>query len=203
MSDAVVRADQQARVRAISQLWHLDRTATRQANLYCILDAARDERIHPALVRFAGTREILSLYQGTAAAELADVAPYLVCLGTDDLIFDWLWETGWGDSWGIFLWSLATPDSLRAHFRHHTKVRTDDGRFLLFRFYDPRVLQPFLETCDSAQLRDLFGPVSHYMVEDAGGQALVTLRLRNGALISERLPLQEQAEDVDRPGGFR
>jgi hypothetical protein len=175
---AAVRADPKAKQRAIRCLWQLDRMpgARRQAYLYAILDAARDERIYPGLRRLAATEEILCLYQGRAATEMATVAPYLVCLGTTDRVFDWIWEEGWGQSWGIFLWSLVSPEPLRAHFRRLTMVQTEEGQRLLFRFYDPRVLQPFLEVCDEAtREHDIFGPVERYAAEE-GCATIITLR---------------------------
>jgi Domain of unknown function (DUF4123) len=140
---AEIRRDPAARERAIQSLWQLDGRPERgrQPYLYAILDAARDKRIYPELRRLARTQQVLGLYQGRAASELAAVAPYLVGLGTTDRVFDWLWEQGWGESWGIFLWSLVAPDTLRAHFRRLTVVRSDAGERLLFRFYDPRVLR--------------------------------------------------------------
>jgi hypothetical protein len=55
-------------------------------------------------------------------------------------------------------------------------VRTDAGQRLLFRFYDPRVLGPFLPTCDAAQLREMFGPVTAYMTESPDGNAVLSFR---------------------------
>src|ERR1700761_1332141 len=116
---ADIRRDPAAKQRAIRELWQLDRMpgGRRQPYLYAILDAARDERIYPGLHQLADTEEIVSLYQGPTASELASVAPYLVCLGTSDRVFDWIWQEGWGESWGIFLWSLVSPQRLREHFR--------------------------------------------------------------------------------------
>ena len=164
---AQVRRNAAAKQRAIQCLWQLGAAPGRgrQAYLYAILDAARDERIYPVLRRLAASELIVGLYQGRSATELAAVAPYLVCLGTSDRIFDWIWEQGWGESWGIFLWSLVSVETLRAHFRRLAMVRTDEGQRLLFRFYDPRVLGPFVQTCDTAQLREMFGPVTAYMIE--------------------------------------
>ncbi|HVC59660.1 MAG TPA: DUF4123 domain-containing protein [Acetobacteraceae bacterium] len=148
----------------------------RQPYLYAILDAARDKRIYPELRRLARTEQVLGLYQGRTASELAAVAPYLVGLGTTDRVFDWLWDQGWGESWGVFVWSLVSPDTLRAHFRRLTMVRSDAGARLLFRFYDPRVLGAFLPTCDAAQLDEIFGPVQRFMLEQDAGRAMVSFR---------------------------
>ena len=155
-----------AKAVAIQRLWRMDANGgERRPYLYCLLDAARDPTIHRTLQTFAAEEEIASLYQGAAAAELAAVAPYLVCLGTRDRIFDWLWEEGWGRSWGILIWSVATFESLREHFRTLTKVRTEEGNTLLFRFYDPRVFSIFLPTCTAAQVAAFFGPVTCFFVE--------------------------------------
>jgi hypothetical protein len=180
-----------ARERAIQCLWQLERTAkpVREEYLYAILDAARDKRIYPGLQRLAAAEQILPLYQGQAAIEFAAAAPYLVCLGTSDRVFDWIWQEGWGETWGIFLWALVTPDVLRAHFRRLTVVRTEQGMQLLFRFYDPRVLQPFLGTCDVRQLHEMFGPVVQFAVDANRGRSIEILRLDADQLVTVSEPL--------------
>lgn len=192
MDAGAIRRDPAARERAIRCLWQVDSAAERgrQPYLYAVLDAARDDGIYPELRRLASTEQILGLYQGRAATELAAVAPYLVCLGSTDRVFDWLWGQGWGESWGIFLWSLVAPDTLRAHFRRLTMVRSDDGKRLLFRFYDPRVLGAFLPTCDAAQLSEMFGPVQRFMLEQEAGGAIVSFRLRGGTLQRHETPIR-------------
>lgn len=174
-----IRRDPAAREQAKQILWqqHSGPGRERQPNLYAILDAARDKQIYPVLQRLARTEQILGLYQGHAATELAAVAPYLVNFGITDRVFDWVWEHGWGENWGIFLWSLVSPDTLRAHFRRLTMVQDDGGARLLFRFYDPRVLGAFLPTCDAAQLREMFGPVQRLMLEQDAGRTLVSFRV--------------------------
>ena len=171
-----IRCDPEAKRGAMRHLWQLDRTIDEQRRpyLHAILDAARDKRIYPGLRQFAATEEIHCLYQGRAAIEMAAVAPYLVCIGTGGRLFDLLWNEGWGDSWGIFLWSLTSPTRLREHFRRLTIVQTQTSQRLLFRFYDPRVLREFLPMCDADQLREVFGPVQRYSAELAGGTGIVT-----------------------------
>jgi hypothetical protein len=179
MEATAIRRDPAVRERAKQILWQLHTAPQRerQPYLYAILDAARDKRIYPVLGRLARTEQILGFYQGRAATELAAVAPYLVNLGTTDRVFDWLWEEGWGESWGIFLWSLVSPDTLRTHFRRLTMVHDHSGARLLFRFYDPRVLGAFLPTCDAAQLREMFGPVQRFMLEQDAGRTVVSFRV--------------------------
>ncbi len=201
---AALRNDAAARARAIRHLWQLSGQPGqhRQAYLYAIIDAARDERIYPALRQLAAKEEIVSLYQGPSARELAAVAPYLVCLGTSDRVFDWLWKDGWGQDWGIFLWSLVSTSTMRDHFRRLTMVRTEANKRLLFRFYDPRVLRPFLPTCDAAQLREMFGTVvSRFMVPSSDGTSVDVFRTNAGQLLTSRFDLTGAVEPppITRP----
>ena len=188
-----IRRDQAARRRASLLLWQQEATPNqpRPGHLFAILDAARDRSIYAGLQRLATWHEITPLYQGADADNVAAVGPYLVSLGTTDQIFDWIWENFWGDAWGIFLCSPASAETLRTHFRRHLLARTTDGERLVFRFYDPRVLLPFLPTCRAAQLRDFFGPVQHFALEDDDGAALVTLRREAGRLITQTSRLAE------------
>ncbi len=174
---AAIRADVKAKERAARLLWQLEETPgqPRQDCLYAILDAARDPRIYPGLRRLAASDQVMPLYQGTTATELAAVAPYIICLGVTNRVFDWIWTEGWGENWGIFVWSLVSPDTVRHHFRRLTMVRTENGQRLLFRFYDPRVLLPFLRTCNEEQLSEMFGPMQCFMLETQEGAALATV----------------------------
>ena len=95
-----MRQDAAAKQRAIDCLWQLggNRERPRYGYLHAILDAARDPAIYQGLRRLSANEPVVSLYQGPTARELAGVAPYLVSLGTTDLVFDWIWNNGWGQS---------------------------------------------------------------------------------------------------------
>ena len=165
------------KARAIDCLWQLNAAAgPRRPNLYALLDAARDPKIYEGLRQLSLTEPVTGLYQGPAARELAGVAPYLVPAGMDDRVFDWIWDNGWGKSWGIFFWSLVSMETLRSHFRRLTMVRGPEGARMLFRFYDPRVLRVFLPDCDAAQIKELFGPVTRYMIETEDGAGILVAR---------------------------
>jgi hypothetical protein len=192
MSDTnAVSAAGQARLAAIRELWQTDDAdGPLTPSLFCLLDAAQDDAIYPRLRKFAANAEIASLYQGESAGQLAAVAPYLVHLGSDTAIFDWFWEHGWRRHWGIFAWAATDFETLRGHFRRLTRVRTEDGRVLLFRFYDPRILSVFLPTCDAGQLATMFGPAERYGVPLPSGRLLATYRRTGDGLAQARIDLE-------------
>jgi Domain of unknown function (DUF4123)/Inner membrane component of T3SS, cytoplasmic domain len=133
-------------------------------SLYAILDAARDIKILPLLLK--SNEEHQSLYEGTEGARLAQVAPYLINFKKDSTFLDTLVRQGWGHSWGVFLTSPSDFREVRRHFRHFLEVELPSGKQVYFRFYDPRVLRVFLPTCTPEDTNRIFGPVQSYLLED-------------------------------------
>ncbi|HVJ54494.1 MAG TPA: DUF4123 domain-containing protein [Aliidongia sp.] len=161
-----------------------------EARLFCVIDAASDTRIYPALRRFAARERIVSLYQGNTAVELASAAPYLVEPHADGALLGWLFDELQDECWGILLWSTAPLEELRAHFRRLSRVRTEDGRTLLFRLYDPRVLATFLPMCDEAQLTQTFGPISVFGASVPDSWDVTLLTQASGAILEATLSLE-------------
>ena len=151
-------------------------TETMQA--FALLDAARDQRIYPALLR--ADCEWSCLYRGDAASTMAEVAPYLVQFDRASRFAPWVLEQGWGNGWGIFLNTTVTMEALRSHFRRFVMVQLPDGRSVYFRFYDPRVLRVYLPTCTAEELAAIFGPIERFIVEGAEGAALVFSSAEDG-----------------------
>jgi hypothetical protein len=44
---------------------------------------------------------------------------------------------------------------------------------VLFRYYDPRVLEVFLPACSAAQRKEFFGPVQHFYAESDAGKSVL------------------------------
>jgi len=136
-------------------------------SLYAILDAARHRDVLAMLCE-PGVA-YWSLYDGRAAQQMADVAPYLIDLRRDPRRLHDFIENGWGDFWGFYLHSNAEPDEVRSHLRHFTMVRLEDGDEVFFRFYDPRVLRPFLEFIEPGDGKKFFGPIKRILCEGDTG----------------------------------
>jgi len=153
------------------------------ASIFAILDGASV----PGLLQKLADQEPphVCLYRGTLEPDMAEVAPYLVRLDRDMPFTDWVLDRGWGNHWGIFAETAADLNSLRGHLRTLLKVHDSDGKPLLFRYYDPRVLRVYLPTCNGEELNTMFGPVDAYWTEDESGAALLRFRLKNGILAKQ------------------
>lgn len=130
--------------------------------LLALFDAARLTGL-PVFLREAGA-EFACLYRGQPATDLAHVAPYLVKLPLNSLVLPWLLvDTAAAES-VVFLVSDADPDEIRQHLRRFLMVLDTRGSENFFRFYDPRVLGPFLEASSPDEAAQFFGPIRRMFV---------------------------------------
>lgn len=185
MSAVLVSSARREAIEAL--LWPPQKPGARPpSSVWAVLDLARDPRIGQLLL--TTKLESLSLYAG-APRELERVAPHIVEMLPGHGLLRQLIDEGWGRSWGVFV-RIEDASLLRHHLRKFLKVRDARGRSLLFRYYDPRVLRSYLPTCTPDELTQLFGPISHWLAEDAGGDSLIEFgRDRTGVLTRRALPL--------------
>jgi len=140
----------------------IDVLATQTGTLFALLDAARDTRIPSFLQSQPG--QFRSLFEGEKAQEYARVAPYLVLLSPaacEELI-----QLSWQLSWVIYIHSPMTIEEVRRHLRNFLIAEMPDGKRLLFRFYDPRVLHVYLSTCNPQEVAAFFGNNYSFVMED-------------------------------------
>ena len=137
---------------------------------FAVVDGAADPAVGE-LLKMGGVR-YESLYEGEGAAETAPFGPFLVLLRDGEGLLRQIVGRGWGKGWGVFLRTGSGFEEVRRHLRRSLMVRAEDGRQMLFRFYDPRVLRLFLPTCEAAQRAEFFGPIVHFVTELAEGGAL-------------------------------
>jgi hypothetical protein len=114
----------------------------------------------------AVAEKLRSLGQDKARSLLNDdywaVTPYLVSLDSEMLL--WLQKHLWATPWGIFVMAKRPIDELFAHFVKLLVSRLPDGEDWFFRYYDPRVLARFLDTCNAQELKAFYGPVRGYAI---------------------------------------
>jgi pSer/pThr/pTyr-binding forkhead associated (FHA) protein len=167
------------------RVWHELRQSPQP--LFAILDAARDPIIYARLLECPERHQ--SLYEGIEGETLALVAPYLVALPPESPFLVRLIEEGWGKSWGVYLTSDRPFVELRKHLRRFLTV-TKEGKELLFRFYDPRVLRPFLPGCSAEELEKYFGATRSFLVEGADPEVLLRFEREAGRLKVREVPLK-------------
>lgn len=174
----------------------------RKLQVYAILDGASIENLLMSL--YEHKPENVCLYRGEPRPDMAHVAPYLVHMKPESKFSEWVFSNGWGKHWGIFVRSNYEMRLLRRHFRKLLIVHDSEGKPLLFRFYDPRVLKVFLPTCNQEELDQMFGPVESFMLEDEESNSLIRFRRVNGALKTEKRDFTTvEEEEVAREGARR
>lgn len=134
-----------------------------EQHVYAVLDGASVPNLLPLLAEHEV--EHVCLFRGELDPELAQTAPYLVLLPEQSPFTRLLLGQGIGNHWGILIISAADFRSLRMHLRKFLMVWDPDGKPLYFRYYDPRVLRVYLPTCNTHELRTVFGPVNAYFAE--------------------------------------
>jgi hypothetical protein len=185
---------EQRRERLHALLWP---PGEKPMSVWAVLDGARDPAVYAALVE--SRLEFRCLYEGRLPRELERVAPQLVELLPGHRLTNRLLGPAWGQAWGVFL-RIEDPSNLRHHLRKLLKVRTEDGKTLLFRFYDPRVLRLTVGLFDAAQLAQWFGPVAAWICEGEGGDdVLIHSRQPGGRHKESRIGLPGPTELLGTP----
>jgi hypothetical protein len=151
-----------------------------RTTIFAIVDSARDDRIFGAVDGTYQPKECL--YTGVLPWQMQMTAPYLVELARDDRFTTFLIEKGWGNSWGTFVRTETGLKQLRRHLRQFLRVRSEEGKRLIFRYYDPRVLRVYLPTCRPAELETFFGPVDAFVTEGEARGEMLEFRREGGLL---------------------
>jgi hypothetical protein len=142
---------------------------------------------------------VYCLSEGNYKDQFADVAPYLCEYRRLTDFENWFLGDSWGKAWGILINCEIEMIGLGDHFRKFLIVQDEDGRELYFRFYDPRVLRIFLPTCTKEQLKEFFGPVKEYIMEDDDPRRALVFSLDNsGCLKTVVIHLKEQQSPIDQ-----
>jgi len=158
-------------------------------NMWMIVDGARDPRIYSSLL--SSYLEYSCLYAGDLPHSLEAAAPYLVQLELEDRYTRKLIDDAWGNSWGVFLRCDENMDRLRRHLRKFLRVQDWRGRYLVFRYYDPRVLRAYLPTCSNDEVRTVFGPIKSFYMEDEDPEVMLDCTRTLGKLSITKTSLVE------------
>lgn len=112
---------------------------------YAVIDSAAV----PGIINLAEADglEARCLFTGDMEDDLGEVAPWIISLRPKTALTRYLFTEGRGP-WQLWrkppillVQTAASLDDLRAHLRKFTRVRTEDGAWLFFRFWEPPVLR--------------------------------------------------------------
>lgn len=150
-----------------------DKAASRYAIVDCATtagfmdaDEIYDKLSHPDIEKYC-------LFTGENAWAIDHVAPHLIPLDSQPELEQWLVQNGWGKGWAVFFTSEADIDALVAHFRTYLELKADNGRNVLFRFYDPLILGDLLSILDDQESLAFFGPVRRFVMENPQGEPVM------------------------------
>ncbi len=137
--------------------------------------------------------EYTCLFGGELSPQWRAVAPYLVELSPSNPYTAYLLDLAWGNSWGVFM-RVADASRLRLHLKTFLRAKLADGTRVMFRYYDPRVLRAYLPTCNIDELRTVFGPVNHYLIESGDGGEVIESGLAGTQLSARRFAVNDAVE---------
>lgn|GEM_PF-829554 len=141
----------------------LKQAESEDLKLYGIVDSARNEEVFRYLI--LGNVKYKSLFEGTMDIQSFVVSGFLVECKKESLLFQWLTTEAWGDSSCIFFTSKSSFEDLFHHFQQFNRVRLEDDKVVLFRYYDPRVLRQLLPEYNPIELDTFFGDVQSFFAE--------------------------------------
>jgi hypothetical protein len=165
-------------------------------DMWMIVDGARDRRVFSSLL--SSYLQYSCLYAGDLPHQMEAAAPYLVQLEFEDRYTRKLIDEAWGNSWGVFLRCNETMDRLRRHLRQFLRVQDWRGRFMLFRYYDPRVLRVYLPTCNNEEMRTVFGPIKSFYMEDENAETILACSRDAGRVSVKKIALDSSLATESR-----
>lgn len=141
--------------------------------VYAVVDAAKVFGLAEVL-QASGLR-YRCLYRGRSEDEWGDVAPWLVQLDPNHRLTRKFFVEG--NDQGSLSFQRATSlffmgsddfDAVWSHLRKFTKMRAEDGRVLMLRFYDPLTFADLLEVMPRAQVAQLHGDLRALCIQADG-----------------------------------
>ncbi|WP_051275407.1 DUF4123 domain-containing protein [Aestuariibacter salexigens] len=157
-------------------------------NIYAVIDGAACTELRFKI--YDWEPQSSCLWSGELEPDVEEVAPYMARLDRDSEFTNWLLREGWGNHWNIFIESALEPEAFRRQVRKLQLVRSPEGITLLFRFYDPRVMEMFLPTCNQEQLQEVFANLGVIAFPNLGRDELSLCRFNGLELSVDVIELQ-------------
>ena len=165
--------------------------------IYIILDAARLEgNLNDAKQL---NKSFRCLYESSKEKIYQTIGPYIFSVKNSSPFYEWYMKNGWGNAWGLMIFSSETIDRLNDHFLKFKYMQDESGIKQYFRYYDPRVLKKFLPTCTKEELNKFFGPIEYFIVEGDLKVEAIKFVLENDKLNQEKISVSQVFGDLKDP----
>jgi len=128
---------------------------------YLLLDGAQIDHLMQIIYQLQPASEIYRLYERTRYAALADAGPVLIATDQSSLLSQHF-ERHWCATAGVALASRAPIEQLAQHLSSLVHASVSGGVNVLFRYYDPRILQRWLTDMSDGQRNSALGPVQRF-----------------------------------------
>ena len=148
------------------------------SELYAIVDAAQDKKLHDLV--FAALFPNC-LFLTDTFSPVGRAAPYMVPVAHAERLMNEWRARGRGRNWGLFVRADIPIPRLLQRLRILNLATLPDGSTALFRWWDPRVLRVFLPTCSGEDLAPWFDGVEEWVCEEAGGEEVRVYRREAGS----------------------
>jgi hypothetical protein len=159
--------------------------------LYALLDGYEIPSLQEKIDE-VGPEYAVSLFLGENESHYFEWPPYLMAL--TEATLDWLLQTAGKTSWGVFIFSKSGLETLRTHLRRFLILRLPDGERWFFRFYDPRLLQIYLESSHARELELFYGPVRAFGITQENSSDVLLLQFER-----ENAPTSDSSRSVVIP----
>lgn len=148
------------KIRQQQELTETQQNQLKEPVNYVILDAAVwDTHLNMA---FSLSTAYTSLFATRGAEhDLDDVAPYLFAYTENSDFGKWLQSQKEGGLRALYLSSDTTLEGLRKHLRRFLRIKTESGKWLFFRFYDPHVAAITLPYLTEEQQRYFYHKIAY------------------------------------------
>jgi hypothetical protein len=139
-------------------------------DLFAVLDPARHSIVFDTMTVLAPDAQCL--FGGELTTAVRRVSPHVVAMPQPGPLLDWWRQNGRGKNYGIACRGDVGMQALRLHLKTLLRVRLPDGRLVLFRFWDPRVLETFMANSSPLEKSRLFGPIRTFYGESPDGRSV-------------------------------
>ena len=133
-------------------------------HLYLVIDTAKDRSIFNMLQ--LTVEDKMGLFTEELLEDIGDISPYLLKYENNQGFIKWFSTSFWGKKCGIFLVCASGEQELLAHCRVLFNAQDESGKELIFRYYDPDILQAYLPICTEKELHSFFGPIDSFIFEN-------------------------------------